>query len=64
VANNWPRGKNKSGGTIELENKRDLAIATPRKGFPFYTSMETQRSSQPTEAGTSGEIQQWPHGTR
>jgi hypothetical protein len=31
-------------------------------GFPFYTSMETQRSSQPTEVGTSGAIQQWPHG--
>jgi hypothetical protein len=54
VANNWPKGKIKSGGTVELENRRDLPIATPRKGFPFYTSTETQRSSQPTEVGTSG----------
>jgi hypothetical protein len=58
------QGENKSGDTVELENKRDLAIATPQKGFPFYTSTETQRSSQPTEVGTSGAIRQWPHGAR
>jgi hypothetical protein len=31
-------------------------------GFPFYTTTETQRSSQPIEVGTSGAIRQWPHG--
>jgi hypothetical protein len=43
---------------------RDLAIATPREGFPFYTPTETQRSSQPTEVGTSGAIRRWPHRAR
>jgi hypothetical protein len=30
----WPktsRGEDKSGGTVELENRRDLAMATPRR---------------------------------
>jgi hypothetical protein len=34
----WPktnRREYKSGGTVELENRRDLAMATPREGFPF-----------------------------
>jgi hypothetical protein len=41
-----------------------LAIATSWKGFPFYTSTEMQRSSQPTEVGTSGAIQRLPHGAQ
>jgi hypothetical protein len=45
--------KSKGGGTVELESRRDLAMATPRKGFPFYSSTEMQRSSQPTRVGTS-----------
>jgi hypothetical protein len=63
----WPktsRRENKSGGTVELESRRDLAMATSRKGFPFYSSKETQRSSQPTEVGTSRAIRRWPHGAR
>jgi hypothetical protein len=35
----WPKTsrseKNKSGGTVELESRRDLAMATLREGFPF-----------------------------
>jgi hypothetical protein len=35
----WPKTsrseKNKSGGTVELESGRDLAMATLREGFPF-----------------------------
>jgi hypothetical protein len=34
----WPKlaeGENKSGGTVELESRGDLAMSTPRKGFPF-----------------------------
>jgi hypothetical protein len=27
--------ENKSGDTVELESRRDLAMATPGKGFPF-----------------------------
>jgi hypothetical protein len=40
----WPKlagGETKSGGTVELESRRDLAMATQREGFPFYTSTET-----------------------
>jgi hypothetical protein len=29
------RRENKSGDTVELESRRDLAMATPRKGFSF-----------------------------
>jgi hypothetical protein len=29
------RGKNKSGDTVDLENSRDLAMASLRKGFSF-----------------------------
>jgi hypothetical protein len=39
----WPKlaeGENKSGGTVAPEIWRDLAIATMREGFPFYSSME------------------------
>jgi hypothetical protein len=39
----WPKlagGENKSGGTVELEIWRVLAIATPQEGFPFYSSTE------------------------
>jgi hypothetical protein len=39
----WPKlaeGENKSGDIVELESRRDLAIATPREGFPFYSSTE------------------------
>jgi hypothetical protein len=39
-----------------------LAMATPRKGFPFYSG--TQRSSQPTEVGTSIAVRRLPHGAR
>jgi hypothetical protein len=63
----WPKlagGENKSGDTVELESKRDLVMATTREGFPLYTSTETQRSSQPTEVGTSGVIRRWPRGAR
>jgi hypothetical protein len=34
----WPEiavGKNKSGDIVELESRRDLAMATPQKGFSF-----------------------------
>jgi hypothetical protein len=34
----WPKlaeGENKSGDTVKLEIWRDLAMATPRKGFSF-----------------------------
>jgi hypothetical protein len=45
----WPktsrRGENKSGGNVELESKRDLAMAAPREGFPFYSS--TERNGHP-----------------
>jgi hypothetical protein len=44
----WPKlaeGENKSGGTVELEIWRDLAIATPREGFPFYSL--TERNGHP-----------------
>jgi hypothetical protein len=40
----WPKtshSENKSDGTVELENRRYLAMATPRKGFPFYNSTES-----------------------
>jgi hypothetical protein len=62
----WPKTsrRDKSGGTVELENRRDLAMATPREGFPFYTSTKTQRSSQLAEVGTGGAIRRWPHGAR
>jgi hypothetical protein len=63
----WPKlagGENKSDNIVELESRRDLAMATPRDGFPLYTSTETQRSSQPTTVGTSGAIRRWPHGAR
>jgi hypothetical protein len=40
----WPKtsrsGKIESGGNVGLENMRDLAMATPREGFPFYSSVE------------------------
>jgi hypothetical protein len=57
-------GENKSGSTVELESRWDLAMATQREGFPFYTSTEMQRSSQPTEVGTSRGIRCWPHTAR
>jgi hypothetical protein len=44
----WPKlagEKNKSGDTVEFESGRDLAIATPREGFPFYSS--TERNDHP-----------------
>jgi hypothetical protein len=39
----WPktsRGENQSGDNAELESRRDLAMATSWKGFPFYSSTE------------------------
>jgi hypothetical protein len=44
----WPKlagRKNKDGDTIELESRRDLAMATPRKGFSFYSP--TERNGRP-----------------
>jgi hypothetical protein len=38
LAVGWPEivvGKNKSGDIVELESRRDLAMATPQKGFSF-----------------------------
>jgi hypothetical protein len=55
----WPKlaeGENKSGDTAKFESRRDLAMATPREGFSFYSSTETQRSSQPSEVGASRAI--------
>jgi hypothetical protein len=37
--------KNKSGGSVELESRQDLAMATSREGFLFYTS--TERNGHP-----------------
>jgi hypothetical protein len=37
----WPKlaeGENKSGDTAKFESRRDLAMETPREGFPFYSS--------------------------
>jgi hypothetical protein len=63
-ASGGAEGENKRGSTVELEIWRDLAVATPRDGFPFYTPTDTQRSSQLTEVGTSGVIRRWPHRAR
>jgi hypothetical protein len=43
----WPKTsrRDKSGGTVELEIWQDLAMATPREGFPFYSS--TERNDHP-----------------
>jgi hypothetical protein len=35
------QSENKSDDTVERENRRDLAMATPRKGFHFYNSTES-----------------------
>jgi hypothetical protein len=48
----------------QARKQRDLVMATLRKGFPFYTSTETQRLSQSTEVGTSRVIRRWQHGAR
>jgi hypothetical protein len=48
----WPKlaeGENKSGDTDKFESRRDLAIATPREGFPFYSS--TERNGHPNRLG-------------
>jgi hypothetical protein len=40
----WPKldeGENKSNDNVKLESRRDLALATPQKGFPFYNSRYT-----------------------
>jgi hypothetical protein len=37
--------ESKSGDTVELESKRDLAMATPQKVFPFYSP--TKRNDHP-----------------
>jgi hypothetical protein len=44
----WPKlagGENKSGDTAKFDSRRDLAMATPREGFPFYSL--TERSGHP-----------------
>jgi hypothetical protein len=41
-----------------------LGNGNTMEGLPFYTSTETQRSSQPTEVGTSGAIRKCPHRAR
>jgi hypothetical protein len=43
------RRENKRGDSVELESRRDLAMATPRKGFPFYSS--TERNGHPNRLG-------------
>jgi hypothetical protein len=48
----WPKlaeGENKSGDTDKFESRRDLAMATPREGFPFYSS--TERNNHPNHLG-------------
>jgi hypothetical protein len=39
------RRENKSGDTVELESKRDLAMATLQEGFPLYSP--TERNGHP-----------------
>jgi hypothetical protein len=53
----WPKtsqSENKSDDTIELENRRDLAMATPRKGFPFYNSTESNGHPNWLRKGLAG----------
>jgi hypothetical protein len=48
----WPKlaeGESKSGDTVKFESRRDLAMATPREGFPFYSS--TERNGHPNRLG-------------
>jgi hypothetical protein len=48
----WPKlaeGESKSGDTVKFESRRDLAMATPREGFPFYSS--TERNGDPNRLG-------------
>jgi hypothetical protein len=59
LAKKLAEGENKSCDTVELESRRDLAMATPQECFPFYTSTEMQRSSQPIEVGICGAIRRW-----
>jgi hypothetical protein len=61
----WPklaRGKTKSSGAVELNDRRDLVMVTPRKGFPFIPQWNATVIPKPTEVETGGAIWRWQHG--
>jgi hypothetical protein len=63
----WPktsrRGKQER-RHCRAQKQARLGSGNTAGGLPFYTSMETQRSSQPMEVGTRGVIQRWQHEAR
>jgi hypothetical protein len=48
----------------QIRKQARLGNGNTAGGFPFYTSTETQWSSQPSEVRTSGAIWRLPHGAR